>query len=61
MQATSSGVECTLDPELQVERYIFFPACGERFGRPGESLLEQETDEAPSDGLETIAQVPYQH
>ena len=40
-----------------MDRYIFFPACGERFGRPGQSLLELETDESPEDALERVAQV----
>jgi len=36
---------------LQVERYIFFPACVRRFGLDARSLLEQGRDEDEQRGM----------
>lgn len=40
---------------IQVDRYIFFPACVARFGRKHKSLLETGEDEDPSRGMLAIA------
>ena len=35
----------------QVERYVFFPACAERFGTARPALLDQARDEDPDHGM----------
>lgn len=35
---------------IQVERYIYFPACAARFGKEGKSHVECGTDEDPANG-----------
>ena len=35
---------------MQIERYIYFPACAVRFGRGGQSLFERGEDEDPQKG-----------
>ena len=42
---------------LQVDRYIYFPACAEKFRRLGGSLLERGADEDPSSGLQVSTRV----
>lgn len=42
---------------MQVDRYIYFPSCAEKFRRAGASLLERDTEEAPAAGLEVSARV----
>ena len=36
---------------VQVERYVFFPACAERFGNPEPALLDEGRDEDPERGM----------
>lgn len=46
---------------IQVDRYIFFPACAIRFGRLHKSLLEKGQDEDADEGmLSTALQVLQQ-
>ena len=40
---------------IQVDRYIFFPACVTRFERSHKSLLEAETDENARKGMLSTA------
>ena len=46
-----------LPDELQVDRYIYFPACAEKFRRLSGSLLEQGADENPAAGLHVSTRV----
>lgn len=40
---------------IQVDRYIFFPACATRFGRSHKCLLEQGKDEDANNGMLSTA------
>ena len=40
---------------IQVDRYIFFPACATRFGRSHKCLLEKGQDEDADEGMLSIA------
>lgn len=46
---------------IQVDRYIYFPACVTRFERSHKSLLEVEKDENANTGMLTTALDVLQH